>query len=62
MNNVVDFYDYKASAIANDFIAEHGIEEFREFQKALRAYLEMCEDLGLVPQDIIDKFGSVREK
>ena len=45
------------SVIARDFIAEHGIEEFREFQEALRAYLELCEDAGLVPEDIMAKYS-----
>ena len=42
-------------------IAEHGVKEFEEFQKFLRDYLELCEDAGLVPQEIIDRHGSIKE-
>jgi hypothetical protein len=57
MTNVIDITDYQVSAIARDFIAEHGIDEFREFQEALKAYLELCEDAGLVPDDIMAKYS-----
>ena len=57
MTNIIDFDEYKASEIAREFIAEHGIEEFREFQEALKAYLELCEDAGLVPEDIMAKYS-----
>jgi hypothetical protein len=60
MANVIDLDQYRAETIARDFIAEHGEAEFLEFQKMIREYLSACEDLGLVPQDIIDRFGSVR--
>lgn len=60
MSNVIDMDEYKASVIARDFIAENGEEAFREFQAMIRDYLAACEDLGLVPQDIIDRFGSVK--
>lgn len=57
MANVIEMDEYKASKIAGEFIAEHGIEEFREFQKCLREYLELCEDAGLVPEDIMAKYS-----
>ena len=52
MTNVIDIHKFKAVSFARDFIAEHGVEEFEEFQKFLRDYIELCEDAGLVPQEI----------
>ena len=61
MTNVIDIHKFKAASFARDFIAEHGVKEFEEFQKFLRDYLELCEDAGLVPQEIIDRHGSIKE-
>ena len=57
MAKVIDIDEYRASIIARDIIAEEGIEGFRKFQEGLRAYLELCEDLGLVPDEILERFN-----
>lgn len=60
MANVTDINEYRALVIARKIIAEEGIEGFKKFQEGLVAYLELCEDLGLVPDDILEKYGSVK--
>ena len=61
ITNVIDINDFKAASFARDFIAKHGAKEFGEFQELLLDYLELCEDEGLVPQEIINEFGSIKE-
>ena len=58
MANVINMDEYKASIFARHFIAEHGIDEFREFQEELKVFLELCEDVGVVPENIMAKYSN----
>lgn len=60
MATIIDMDKYKAVKFAQEFVAEKGEAEFIEFQKALREFLSMAEDMGLVPAEVLEKHGSIK--
>lgn len=60
MDNVIDMDEFKATQFAKEFVAENGLDAFVDLQKDLRELLSLAEDLGLVPDEVIQKHGSIK--
>ena len=53
--SVVDFREEKdkreALDFAVNFVSKNGMKEFKSFQKDLKEFLELAEELGLIPEE-----------